>query len=123
MQDFRAGQMINSTPRILTYMQLIAVPVGALALAFMYPLLRDTYGIFGDHAQLLSPTSQRWVGFAKVVTQDFSGAAPRRAAARASWMWHSFFAGAFVGVVLTVLEQKKRLSRSFRRPRGWASRC
>ena len=56
-------------------MQLIAVPVGALALAFMYPLLRDTYGIFGDHAQLLSPTSQRWVGFAKVVTQDCSGAA------------------------------------------------
>ena len=29
MQDFRAGQMIGSTPRILTYMQLIAVPVGA----------------------------------------------------------------------------------------------
>ena len=52
MQDFRAGQMIGSTPRILTYMQLIAVPVGALALAFMYPLLRDTYGIIGDHAQL-----------------------------------------------------------------------
>ncbi len=48
MQDFRAGQMIGSTPRILTYMQLIAVPVGALALAFMYPLLRDTYGIIGD---------------------------------------------------------------------------
>ena len=37
--------MIGSTPRILTYMQLIAVPVGAVALAFMYPLLRDTYGI------------------------------------------------------------------------------
>ena len=46
-------------------MQLIAVPVGALALAFMYPLLRDTYGVIGDNAQLLSPTSQRWVGFAK----------------------------------------------------------
>ena len=42
MQDFRAGQMIQSTPRMLTYMQLIAVPVGSLALAFMYPLLRDT---------------------------------------------------------------------------------
>jgi uncharacterized oligopeptide transporter (OPT) family protein len=109
MQDFRAGQMINSTPRILTYMQLIAVPVGALALAVMYPLLRDTYGIFGDHAQLLSPTSQRWVGFAKVVTQEFSGAGPMTAAAaaRLSWMWSSFVAGALVGVVLTILEQKK----------------
>jgi hypothetical protein len=87
MQDFRAGQMIGSTPRILTYMQLIAVPVGALALAFMYPLLRDTYGISGDHAQLLSPTSQRWVGFAKLVTQDLSGDYLTAAAvARLSWM-------------------------------------
>ena len=109
MQDFRAGQMINSTPRILTYMQLLAVPVGALALAFMYPLLRDTYGIVGEHAQLLSPTSQRWVGFAKVVTRDFSGAGPisAEAAARLSWMKMSFLAGALVGIVLTILEQKK----------------
>lgn len=109
MQDFRAGQMINSTPRILTYMQLLAVPVGALALAFMYPLLRDTYGIIGDHAQLLSPTSQRWVGFAKIVTQDLSGAGPlsAAAAARLSWMKTSFLVGAIVGVVLTVLEQRK----------------
>ena len=82
MQDFRAGQMIGSTPRILTYMQLIAVPVGALALAFMYPLLRDTYGIIGEHAQLLSPTSQRWVGFAKLVTQDLSGGNLTRGARR-----------------------------------------
>ena len=110
MQDFRAGQMINSTPRILTYMQLIAVPVGALALAFMYPLLRDTYGIFGDHAQLLSPTSQRWVGFAKVVTRDYSGAGgalSAEAAARLAWMKSSFLVGALVGIVLTILEQKK----------------
>jgi len=110
MQDFRAGQMINSTPRILTYMQLIAVPVGALALAFMYPLLRDTYGIVGEHAQLLSPTSQRWVGFAKVVTQEFSGVGPitAEAAAKLAWMKTSFLWGAIVGIVLTILEQKKQ---------------
>ncbi len=72
MQDFKAGWMIGSTPRILTYMQLLAVPVGALALAVMYPLIRDTYGIIGEHAQLLSPTSQRWVGFAKVVTRELA---------------------------------------------------
>lgn len=109
MQDFRAGQMIGSTPRILTYMQLIAVPVGALALAFMYPLLRDTYGIVGEHAQLLSPTSQRWVGFAKVVTNELSGAGPLSAAAAAqlSWMKSSFAIGALVGVILTVLEQRE----------------
>ena len=108
MQDFRAGQMIGSTPRILTYMQLIAVPVGALALAFMYPLLRDTYGISGEHAQLLSPTSQRWVGFAKLVTQDLSGANLTPAAAmRLSWMQTSTAVGAVIGIILTLLEQKK----------------
>jgi uncharacterized oligopeptide transporter (OPT) family protein len=108
MQDFRAGQMIGSTPRILTYMQLIAVPVGALALALMYPLLRDTYGIVGDDAQLLSPTSQRWVGFAKLVTQDLSGDnLTPAAAARLSWMQLSTAVGAVLGIVLTLLEQKK----------------
>jgi uncharacterized oligopeptide transporter (OPT) family protein len=109
MQDFRAGQMINSTPRVLTYMQLIAVPFGALALAFMYPLLRDTYGIIGEHAQLLSPTSQRWVGFAKIVTQELSGTAAlsAEAAMRLSWMKWSFAIGALVGVILTLVEMRK----------------
>src|SRR5262249_44778307 len=112
MQDFRAGQMINSTPRILTYMQLIAVPVGALALAFMYPLLRDTYGIVGDHAQLLSPTSQRWVGFAKIVTHDMSGGSlTPDMALRVSWMKLSFGVGALIGIVLTLLEQNATIRR------------
>jgi uncharacterized oligopeptide transporter (OPT) family protein len=110
MQDFRAGQMVQSTPRMLTYMQLIAVPVGALALAFMYPLLRDTYGIIGENAQLLSPTSQRWVGFAKLVTQELTGsaAANPETAARVSWMINSLIVGAAVGVALTFLEQKEK---------------
>ena len=109
MQDFKAGDMIGSTPRILTYMQLIAVPVGALALALMYPLLRDTYGIVGEHAQLLSPTSQRWVGFAKLVTGHAAGPGMTEAAlaARFAWMKWSFAAGAVIGVVLTALEQRK----------------
>jgi uncharacterized oligopeptide transporter (OPT) family protein len=107
MQDFRAGQMIGSTPRMLTYMQLIAVPVGALALAVMYPLLRDTYGVIGDNAQLLSPTSQRWVGFAKLVTQELTGpaAADPAVAARIAWMTTSLGVGALIGVLLTFLEQ------------------
>ena len=110
MQDFRAGQMIGSTPRMLTYMQLIAVPVGALALAFMYPLLRDTYGVIGENAQLLSPTSQRWVGFAKLVTQDSRARQRpiRTAAARIAWMTTSLGVGALIGVLLTLLEQNAR---------------
>jgi uncharacterized oligopeptide transporter (OPT) family protein len=120
MQDFRAGAMIHSTPRILTYMQLLAVPVGALALAAMYPLLRDTYGIIGDQAQLLSPTSQRWVGFAKLITQDFSaaGSANPATAARVSWMLTSLTVGAVVGVLLTLAEQRKEWRKFIPSPTG-----
>jgi len=109
MQDYKVGHMIRSTPRILTYMQLLAVPVGALALAWMYPKLRDTYGIVGEHAQLSSPTSQRWVGFAKIVTQELSGKGgmTAEAAARLSWMKTSFTIGALLGILFTLLEQKK----------------
>jgi uncharacterized oligopeptide transporter (OPT) family protein len=109
MQDYKVGSMIGSTPKILTYMQLIAVPVGALALAFAYPLLRDTYGIIGDSAQLSSPVSARWVGFAKIVTQQLSGpgALSAEALMRISWMKNSFAVGAIIGVILTLLEQKK----------------
>jgi len=109
MQDYKVGHMIGSTPRVLTYMQLLAVPVGALALAWMYPLLRDTYHISGEGAQLSSPTSQRWVGFAKIVTQELSGPGERtaEATARLSWMKLSFTIGAVIGVLLTLLEQRK----------------
>jgi uncharacterized oligopeptide transporter (OPT) family protein len=92
-------------------MQLIAVPVGALAMAFMYPLLRDTYGIVGEHAQLLSPTSQRWVGFAKVVTGELP-------AARLAWMLSSFGWGAAIGVVLTLFELRKEWRRFVPSPTG-----
>jgi uncharacterized oligopeptide transporter (OPT) family protein len=107
MQDYKVGHMIGSTPRVLTYMQLMAVPVGALALAFMYPLLRDTYGISGEHAQLSSPTSQRWVGFAKIM-QELTGKGEITAegAARLSWMKTSFTIGALIGIALTLLEQR-----------------
>jgi putative OPT family oligopeptide transporter len=109
MQDYKVGSMIGSTPRILAYMQILAVPVGALALAWMYPVLRDTYGISGEGAQLTSPVSQRWVGFAKIVTQQLSGTAAMspEAIARLAWMKASFAVGALVGVILTLLEQRK----------------
>jgi uncharacterized oligopeptide transporter (OPT) family protein len=63
----------------------------------------------GEHAELLSPTSQRWVGFAKVVTNELSGGGPlsAAAAARFAWMKESFIWGAAVGVLLTVFELRK----------------
>lgn len=98
MQDYKTGYMIGSTPRSLTYMQLLAVPVGALALAIIYPLLRDTYGI-GEGGQLSSPTSVRWVGFAQILSKGFD-ALPAGALS-------ALGIGAVLGVLFTVLEQKK----------------
>ena len=120
IQDYKAGSIIGSTPRILTYMQLLAIPVGALALAYAYPLLRDTYGIVGDHAQLSSPASARWVGFAKIVTQQLSGAGPLSAesALRLGWMKSSFAIGAVIGVILTLLEQKREWKKFVPSPTG-----
>jgi len=98
MQDYKTGDMIGSTPRKLTYMQLLAVPVGALALAVIYPVLRDQYGI-GEGGQLSSPISVRWVGFAKILSKGFSALAP-------SALW-ALLVGSGLGIVLTALEQKK----------------
>jgi uncharacterized oligopeptide transporter (OPT) family protein len=98
MQDYKTGYMIGSTPRFLTYAQLIAVPVGALAVAYVYPLLRDTYGIGGDHG-LQTPISQRFVGFAMILSKGVS-ALPTGAIA-------ALIIGSLIGIVLTVLEETK----------------
>jgi uncharacterized oligopeptide transporter (OPT) family protein len=98
MQDYKTGHMIGSTPRLLTWMQLMAVPVGALVLAFMYPMLVEAYGLGGDNG-LSSPISQRWVGFAKILTQGFSALHP-------SALW-GIGIGAFLGIALTLLEQRR----------------
>lgn len=71
MQDFKTGEMIGSTPRYLTYAQLMAVPVGAAAVSYVYPLLRATYGIGGEHG-LQSPISQKWAGFAQLLSKGLS---------------------------------------------------
>ena len=78
MQDYKAGDMIGSSPKHLTIMQLIATPVGAAAVSWMYPLLRRTYGIVGEHAGLTSPISRKWAAFAEVLSRGFS-ALPRGA--------------------------------------------
>jgi uncharacterized oligopeptide transporter (OPT) family protein len=75
MQDYKAGHIIGSTPRFLTYSQLIAAPIGALAVALVYPMLRGTYGIGSEtvHGQqpLTSPISARIAGFADVLSGGF----------------------------------------------------
>jgi putative OPT family oligopeptide transporter len=99
MQDYKAGHIIGSTPRFLTYSQLLAAPVGAAAVAFMYPLLRETYGIGGEG--LTSPISQRVAGFAEFLSQGGNAMAPY--AAQAALLF------AALGIFLTLIEKKSAL--------------
>jgi uncharacterized oligopeptide transporter (OPT) family protein len=96
MQDYKAGHIIGSTPRYLTYSQLLAAPVGAAAVAYMYPLLRSTYGIGGNG--LTSPISQRVAGFAEFLTSG--GSALGKYAGEAAIVF------GLLGIVIAVLEAR-----------------
>ncbi len=98
MQDFKTGHIIGSTPRFLTYAQLLAVPVGAAAVAIVYPLLRNTYGIGGEHG-LQSPISQRFAGFGKILSQGVEALPPGAVVA--------LMIGVAIGIILTLLEGTK----------------
>jgi uncharacterized oligopeptide transporter (OPT) family protein len=96
MQDYKAGDMIGASPKYLTIMQLIATPIGAAAVSWMYPLLRKTYGIVGDHAGLSSPISRKWAGFAEILSRGLS-ALPAGAVT-------ALIIGSLLGILLAVLE-------------------
>jgi putative OPT family oligopeptide transporter len=102
MQDYRAGKIVGSTNRNLTILQLIGVPVGALAVAIAYPLVRAKYGVGGEGG-LSSPISVKWAGFAELLSRGF-GALPA-SALQALWL------ALAVGVVLTLLESHPRFGR------------
>ncbi|HLJ91970.1 MAG TPA: OPT/YSL family transporter, partial [Gemmataceae bacterium] len=99
MQDYKAGDMVGSSPRYLTYMQLLATPVGAAAVSWMYPVLRAQYGIGGETG-LSSPTSRRWAGFAEILSKGFD-ALPRGAMV-------ALVVASLVGIVLAILEIRIR---------------
>jgi len=95
MQDYRAGKIVGSTNRNLTILQLVGVPIGALAVSVAYPLVRDRYGVGGEGG-LTSPISVKWAGFAELLAQGF-GALPRSALV-------ALVLALVVGVALTLLE-------------------
>jgi len=109
MQDYKTGHLIGSTPRNLTYAQLIAVPVGAAAVSYVYPLLVATYGIGGDNG-LQSPISQRFAGLARILSEGVS-ALPTGAL-------QALIIGVVVGVVLSVLEGNARIRKWVPSPTG-----
>ncbi len=99
MQDYKAGYLIGSSPKHLTYMQLIATPVGAAAVSWMYPLLRDTYGIVGANPGLTSPISRKWAGFAEILSRGFSALPPGAVTA--------LIVGILLGILFTILESRE----------------
>lgn len=96
MQDYKAGDIIGSTPKYLTYSQLIAAPIGAAAVAWMYPLLKSTYGIGGNG--LSSPISTRIAGFAEVLSRGTSALPP--------YALHFFVLFAVFGILITLAETR-----------------
>jgi putative OPT family oligopeptide transporter len=70
MQTYKSGKIVGSTNRNLTILQLLGIPIGALAVSVVYPALRNKYGI--GASGLTSPISVKWGGFAELLNQGFS---------------------------------------------------
>lgn len=96
MQDFKAGQLLKSNPRSLTIAQLIAAPVGSMATAVVYPILRDKFGI-GDQG-LSAPISVKWAGFAELLTEGLKALPPG--------CLIGLTIGVVVGIILTLLAER-----------------
>ena len=110
IQDYKAGEMVGTRPRMITIMQLLAVPVGAAAVSWMYPVFVKTYGIVGDKAQLTSPISNKWSGFAQILRDGIGALDPSALKA--------LVAGAVLGIILTVLESNKKIKKWVPSPTG-----
>ncbi|MBM3977586.1 MAG: OPT family oligopeptide transporter [Planctomycetes bacterium] len=106
MQDYKAGHILGTTPRYLTYIQLMAIPVGALAVSLIYPLLRPEV----QAGTLTSPISKKWEGFAKILAGGVE-AVPQSA-------FVALIVFTLLGILLTVLEQKAELRRLLPSPTG-----
>ena len=98
IQDYKAGHILGSTPRFLTYAQLIAAPIGAAAVAIVYKVLKDSYGVGFDEGQLSSPISVRIAGFANVMNKGFD--------ALPDYALLFMVVGAVVGILITLGEIK-----------------
>jgi uncharacterized oligopeptide transporter (OPT) family protein len=96
IQDYKAGKIIGSTPRILTYVQMAAVPIGAAAVAIMYPLLVKRYGLGGEG--LSAPTGIKLANMAVLLSKGFS-ALPRYALT-------AMIIASIAGIVVEILRDK-----------------
>ena len=95
IQDYKTGKILGSTPRILTYVQLAAVPIGAAAVAIMYPFLVSRYGLGAEG--LAAPTGLKIANMAVLLSRGFE-ALPRYAL-------EATVAATILGVVVTAVRE------------------
>jgi putative OPT family oligopeptide transporter len=102
MQDYKAGKIVGSNNKHLTIVQLMAVPVGSLAVAVIYPVLKARYGVgeTGGPEALTSPISVKWAGFAELLNAGF-GALPRGC-------FEAMLVAIVLGIVITCFEPRYR---------------
>jgi uncharacterized oligopeptide transporter (OPT) family protein len=98
IQDYKTGQILGSTPRVLTWVQLGAVPIGAAAVAIMYPLLLNRYKL---GVELSAPPAVRISNLAVLLSQGIE-ALPRGAL---TWT----VIAALAGVLLVLLQHFLRI--------------
>jgi putative OPT family oligopeptide transporter len=119
MQDYRCGEIIGTKPRNITVMQLLAVPIGAAAVSWMYPALVKAFGIVETvdpvthqvvQPELTSPISNKWSGFAQIL-KDGIASLPTSAV-------YALAVFSALGVLLTVLESNKALRKYIPSPTG-----
>ena len=110
IQDYKAGEMVGTRPRLITIMQLLAVPIGAAAVSLIYPVFVKQYGIVGDGAQLTSPISNKWSGFAQILRDGIGALDPTALKA--------LVIGGILGIILTVLESVKKIKKWVPSPTG-----
>jgi uncharacterized oligopeptide transporter (OPT) family protein len=99
IQDYKTGKIIGSTPWVLTWVQLAAVPIGAAAVAIMYPILKKHYGEIGD--QLPAPTAIKISNMALLLSQGFD------ALPRGALVW-SIIAGV-IGIIIPIIQHFGRI--------------
>jgi uncharacterized oligopeptide transporter (OPT) family protein len=97
MQCYRSGKIVGSDNRSLMLVQLVGIPIGAAAMAVVYPALRDTYGFVGPRA-LTSPVSVKWAGFAELLAKGFS--------TLPTGSMTALVVALVLGVIVTVLEPR-----------------
>ncbi|MFO0565502.1 MAG: OPT/YSL family transporter [Polyangiaceae bacterium] len=99
MQVYKTGKIVGSVPRVLTWVQFLSIPIGAAAVAIMYPILIRRYGLGGDG--LAAPTGLKLANMAVLMTKGLS------AFPKGAMTWTVI--AAVVGVVVTLLKDVKGL--------------